>query len=474
MEFDLKKRHHYYFNEISKIPHGSYNEKALSDYLVDFAKKHSFKWVQDEMGNVVIYKDGKGAQKEAAPIIIQAHIDMVAEKNKDSNHDFEKDPLDLYVEDGFLKARGTTLGADDGTGVCYMLAILEDEQLVHPPLECCFTVQEEVGLLGAQVLKAEYFNAKRMISLDGGGEVTTGISAAGGIIFEARKELKKEAVSGPVYNLAIRGLLGGHSGGEIDKERGNANVLAVRMLVETGDEHIRLVSIDGGLKDNAIPRECDVTFCTSLSEEELVAKLKASAEAISTELEFSDAGFNFVLSEGESSYVLSEADSKELLDFMYLMPNGMMHKSMAIPGLTITSLNFAVTKTTDNAIVITSSIRSALESGIDNLVGILSRLADKCSLDYSTSARYPGWNYRKVSKMREVFAKVLKDSTGKELVEIAAHGGNECGVFSGLIPDIDIITLGPVTFDIHTPKERLDLASFDRSFAMLKKVLEEC
>ena len=474
MEFDLTKRHCYYFNEIAKIPHGSYNEKALSDHLVDFAKDHGLEHIQDPMGNVVIYKEGTGKDKDHEPLILQAHMDMVAEKNKDSAHDFLKDPLELYVEDGFLKAKGTTLGADDGTGVAYMLAILDDDSLVHPPLECCFTVQEEVGLLGSQVLKAEYFKGKRMISLDGGGEVKTGISAAGGCIFTADRPYTKEPVDGSGYILKIRGLSGGHSGGEIHKEKGNANTLAVRMLEELADKTLRLVSIDGGLKDNAIPRECDVVFTSTLSEIELKGSLDKSAKAITEELEYSDPGFFYELEKTEVEMTMSKADTEAILDFIYLAPNGFRHRSIAIEGLTLTSLNMGVIKTDETRLEITISIRSALESGIDNLVNILKKLALTFGLTYSTSARYPGWNYVKESKMREIFREVLKKTTGQDLIEEAAHGGNECGVFNGLLGGVDIITMGPKTYDIHTPKERLDLASFDRAYTLLTKVVEEC
>lgn len=474
MEFDLNKRHCFYFNELCKIPHGSGNEKGVSDYLVEFAKEKGLRYVRDELYNVIIYKDASKGHEDSEPLIIQAHVDMVPEKNKDSAHDFLKDPLDLYVEDGFLKAKGTTLGADDGTGVAYMLAILEDDSLIHPALECTFTTQEEIGLIGSMVLKSEYFKGHRMISLDGGGEISTSISSAGGCVFKAYKKLHKEPFKGNGYVLMIRGLSGGHSGGEIHKEKGNANVLAARMIQELKDDSLRLVSIDGGLKDNAIPRECDLTFTSELERAELVARLDKSQKAIKEELEFSDGGFFYELQEVKSEEALTKKDSEDILDFIYLMPNGFMHRSMAIEGLTITSLNLGVIKTDTEAMVLDISIRSALESGIDNLIGILTKLADILGFSYETSARYPGWNYSEVSPMRDKFRKVLKDLYAIDLVETASHGGCECGVFKALIPGIDIISLGPVAYDVHTPDERLDLASFDRSFEILKGVVKEC
>lgn len=233
MEFDLSKRHCYYFNEITKIPHGSRNEKALSDYIVSFAKAHGYACRQDEVFNVLVDKPASPGYENCAPVILQAHIDMVNEKNKDSGHDFDKDPLDLYVdEEGWLHARGTTLGADDGSGAAYMLAILDDPDLKHPPIQCIFTTMEEIGLIGASSLKAEDFHGKKLINLDSGGEVETTVSSAGGARAQIICRLQKEANDLPAYTFGIRGLLGGHSGGLIHLERGNSNILAARILKE--------------------------------------------------------------------------------------------------------------------------------------------------------------------------------------------------------------------------------------------------
>ena len=471
MEFDLNKRHCFWFNELCKIPHGSSNEKELSDHIAQYAEKKGFRYIQDELYNVIVYMPGSKGYEESAPLMIQAHMDMVCEKNKDIDHDFLKDPLDLYVEDGYLKARGTTLGADDGMGVAYMLSIMEDEDLEHPPLELVFTTQEEIGLVGSLILKKEYFKAKRVISLDGGGEVVTSVSSAGGCVFKATKKIKREKDERQAYNLSIRGLSGGHSGGEIDKEKGNANVLAARMLKELGED-VCLSRINGGLKDNAIPRECDVIFFSTLDHDTLKERLDKSAGAISEELRDSDGGFYYVLSQSDDHEAMSADDSRDILDFIYLAPNGFMHRSLVIEGLTITSLNLGVIETKDDEVIMDISIRSAIESAIDDLVGRLGVLAQRLSFEHSTSARYPGWNYKKESKMRVLFKEALKEVTGQDLLEVASHGGCECGVFNSLLDGADIITLGAKTYDIHTPDERLDLASFDTSYAVLKNIIE--
>ena len=295
MEFDLNKKYCYYFNEISKIPRGSRNEKAVSDYVVNFARAHGYQYKQDVVYNVIVNKPAAPGYEESEPIILQAHMDMVCEKNKDVEHDFEKDPLDLYVdEEGWLHARGTTLGADDGQGVAYMLAILDDPNLKHPALQCVFTVMEEIGLFGALHLKREDFFAKRYINLDSGGENQTTVTSSGGARAVISRKLTFKEDKDPAYRIGIRGLKGGHSAGRIHLERGNAIVLAgyvMEALVSRFDD-VRLVDINGGMKFNAIPRETDVVFTSGADPEDLKKEAQSAFDKIQIELEFSDAGFH--------------------------------------------------------------------------------------------------------------------------------------------------------------------------------------
>lgn len=475
--FDVTKPHCYYFNELCKIPHGSYNEKGVSEWLVSFAKEHNLEYVQDKKLNVVIYKKASAGYESAKPLLLQAHVDMVPEKNKSSNHNFETDPLKLVVEGDWLTAEGTTLGADDGTGVAYMLAILADDELPHPDLECCFTVEEEVGLFGALALDPSLFKARRMVSLDGGGEVSTGISSAGGCKVDQTIPVDYVSNDLPTYRLFISGLTGGHSGGEIHKEKGNSNVLANRVLKEMtlAGVDIKLVSLEGGLKDNAIPRECEVIFASSTDTETMNAAMAKSVKNIKTELEFSDAGFTCTIEAIETAEkCMSDVASKRVLDYIFLLPNGFRHRSMAIEGLTLTSLNLGILRTTEAGVVVTSSLRSALESGIDNLVNIIQTLASLFGVTTEISARYPGWNYKAKSEMREKLNKVMLAVNGKPLVEMATHGGCECGVFAAMDEEFDITTYGPITEDIHTPDERLNLPSFDRAYKILTDLVKEC
>lgn len=476
MEFDLKKPHCHYFNEIAKIPHGSYNEKALSDWIVAFADERGLKSVQDEMWNVVVYKPASAGFENSAPLLLQAHMDMVCEANKGTDHNFDTDPLKLEVVDGWLTAKGTTLGADDGTGVAYMLAILDDPDLPHPPLECCFTVQEEIGLCGAINLKPEYFSAKRMVCLDGGGEVSTCTTSAGGTRVDSTFKGNMAANSDPCYHIAIGGLAGGHSGGEIHREKGNSIAIAVRFLKELmiAGVDVELISIEGGLKDNAIPRECDVVFASNSDPEEIGKAFAKTEGAVREELEFSDAGFKASCTASDTSECKFDAEStSRLINFLYLVPNGFQHRSMAIEGLTVTSLNLGIIRTEGDTVKATQSLRSALKGGIPDLVNKIRTLADLFGVTIKLKAAYPGWNYSPVSEMRDKLAAVLKRVEDAELKCEATHGGNECGVFNSLGVE-DIITYGPITRFIHTPDEKLDLESFDRSFTVLTELVKEC
>ena len=476
MEFDLNKKICYYFKQISDIPRASRNEKAVSDYIVEFAKQHHYEYKQDEVYNVIVYKPASVGYEDAAPVILQAHTDMVCEKNKDIEHDFEKDPLDLYVEDGWLKARGTTLGADDGQGVAYMLAILDDDTLKHPALECAFTVMEEIGLLGAKALKAEDFSGKRYINLDSGGEVATTVSSAGGARALMKRDLHFNENHDPAYRLEVRGLEGGHSGACAHLERGNAIIIASRIMEKLCHQYndISLNNINGGMKFNAIPRECDVTFTSKEDPEHLKEIADKIISEIKEELQYSDDGFfcHFVSCENIDK-AISPKDTKEIFDFLYVIPNGFMHRSMAIEGLTVASLNAGVALIENDQLCISELIRSAASSHGDQMIRQLEILCDRFGFVFDLSNRYYGWNYDKNSPLRKIYREVLNEK-GLELKENASHGGLECGVFKGMIPDLDIITLGPIAQGAHTPEEKMNLASFDRAYQYLVDILERC
>lgn len=466
--------HQRYFEELCQIPHGSKNEKAISDYLVNFAHQHNLRCVQDDMHNVIIYKDASKGYEDHPSLMLQAHIDMVCEKNQDVDFNFEQDALRLYIEDGFLKAKGTTLGADDGVGVAYMMAILADEHASHPALECVFTTQEEIGMFGAVALDKELLKARRLINLDGGGETQTLISAAGGILCHFKKEAKTEPCDAPLYQIKVTGLKGGHSGGEIHKERGNANKLIVRILYQLKKQFdVRLVSMNGGLKENAIPREASVEACIMGNKEEVFNIVNKMGDVIKQEYASSDDGVEIeVVEKGSVKTAWSKDDSDALIHALYLMPNGMRHRDLALNQLVDASLNLGVVHLDHTSVMAEISLRAAQDSMLEEMMDEVDLIAKTFHCETSYSSRYPGWAFVRESEMRDKLAAVFEAMYHQPLKLEAVHGGCECGIFKAIDPAMDIVTVGPITNDIHTPQEALDLASFDRTFSLLSAFIE--
>lgn len=464
----------YYFEEISKIPRGSYNESAIANYIENVASEHALYCRKDEMNNVVVFKEASPGYENHEPLMLQAHIDMVCEKNNDTFHDFNHDPLDLYVEDGYIRARGTTLGADDGYGVCYMLALLTDKNAKHPALECVFTVQEEVGLLGAMGLDTKDLKAHRLISLDSETQGETCTSSSGGVDVLITKPIIGEDNFSPVYVLEVKGLLGGHSGACIDKSRANANKLAARLLyhlLKAGID-VRLVDITGGLKNNAIARECRVVFASSSLKDDIYKCLSKEEENIKNELVINDPGVEILCYEDESDICICSKDSEAVISMMYLAINGMIEKSQVIPDLTTISLNMGVVRTLENSITIDYSLRSPSKSTRHELVLQLELLASLFNAYIEVSNDYPGWEYAPHSILRKQLKDFYFEYTKKTLKEVATHGGLETGVFKGKIPELDIVTLGPAISHIHTPEEKMNIDSFVETYQFIKSFIE--
>lgn len=464
-----------YFEEISAIPHGSFNEKELCDYIENFVKELKLEYFRDEMDNIIVYKPASSGFEDHEPVMLQGHLDMVNEKNNDSKHDFIKDSLSLYVEDGYLKAKGTTLGADDGCGVAYMLAILADKSLKHPRLECVFTVQEEVGLLGAMNIKKENIHSKRMIGLDSGDENEVCISSSGGRRTIITKKVDFIEDFSSTYELIIDGLLGGHSGGEIHLEKGNANKIASRVMyyLISNDIDIKLIDINGGLKENAIARECKVIFNSNSTENEIRKLTDKVLNDVKFELEFSDKDVNIRVNKiNQITKVIDLLQSNQIIKMMYIMPNGFMHKSMVIEGLTTVSLNMGVIRLEDNILKIYYSIRSPMMSAKEDLSNQLGCIAELFNAQYVVKNDYPGWQYDKDSKFRKQYIDFVKEVEGTKIIPVAGHGGLETGIFKGLIEELDIIAIGPNMQFIHTPDEQLELNSFIKCYNRLTKFLE--
>lgn len=464
-----------YFKEISQIPRASFKEEKIADYLVNFAHEQGLEVIRDEFNNVIIKKPASEGYEDHEPVILQGHTDMVAEKNKDSNHNFDTDPLTLVEEDGWLKADGTTLGADDGVAVAYMLSILSDKTLKHPPLECVFTVQEEVGLVGAVKLDVSKLTAKRLIGLDSGGEHLTTISSTGGARALVTYPYKYEKMFKNKLTISIKGLKGGHSGQDIDKERGSANKLAAQIYYDLSEKFgACLHSLDGGLKENAIPRESQLVLgIKDDSEQEILNRLKELEEAIKTMLIISDP--DFVLEahfEKKDTYTLSPVKNKEFAQLLQLIPYGYFHKSLVIEGLTLSSMNIGTIQTNENNIVLGLSVRSPQPFMMQNTKNTIQTACDLCNAEVEYTSEYPGWNYDPNSKLRETLLATYKSIHNKEMILEATHGGLELGIFKGKIPELDIVAFGPIMHDIHTPQERLDIESFKRTFNVLIALLK--
>lgn len=473
MQFDIAKPHCYYFNEICKIPHGSGNEKQLSDWIVSFAKAHGFVCIQDDMYNVVVYKPATPGYESHPGVIIQAHMDMVCEKTPQSTHNFKTDPLELYVEGTHLRAKGTTLGADDCMGVAYMLDILSDKELEHPYLECCFTVQEEVGLCGAMALKPEYFKARRLINLDGAGEYRTYTTLAGARDMTICKAIMRTPADDPAYHLGVHGLLGGRTGDDIGKERANAGKLAARALLafNQAGAALRISSLTSGDRKPGIAADADVVFTTAMQRTAMDAVLESVKKAVAEEYEFSDPDIEISLHPAQVSDAAQKEESDALIALIRLLPFGVFQRFLPLDGLPSFSANVGKIHTRSDAVEIRYAARSPFESCMDEAETAVSLLCDRLGAAIVAKNDYYGYRYKKNSPLRDTMDRVFMEQYGMPLRHVAAHGGNECGAFGHMFPDMDIVTGGAIYAKHHTPEEYLDLESFDRSIRFLKAFL---
>ena len=468
------KRVFYYFEELCKIPHGSGNTKQISDYLVSFAKEHGLEYVQDEMNNVVIYKPATEGYEDAAAVILQGHMDMVCEKRPDVDHDFTKDPLNISVKDGYVTANGTTLGGDDGIAVAYGLALLESKDLAHPALEVLITVDEEIGLLGAEGFDCSVLKGKRLINLDSEAEGSLWISCAGGLSGISTIPVQRVEAEGQKAAVKITGLMGGHSGAEIDKKRANANVLMGRFLYSLQQETAyEIISLAGGQKDNAITREADAELLV-----EDINSVKACAEKLQKgfreEYAGTDEGITVEITDlgVASAKVLHPTSREKVLFFLMEVPFGIQKMSGSIDGLVETSTNIGIVKLGEDEFLGSSSVRSSVEAAGAALSDKICYLTEFLGGEYTVQGAYPAWEYRKDSPLRDQMVEVYEEMYGEKPNVVAIHAGLECGLFYKKIEGLDCVSLGPNMKDIHTSEEVLDIASTERVWKYLVKVLE--
>jgi dipeptidase D len=469
-----------YFKEISAIPRSSKNEKAIADYLVGFAEQRGLEFFRDEIDNVVIKKAGSAGFENLPAIMLQGHTDMVCEKNADTKHDFAAEGIKLIEKDGFLKAQGTTLGADDGVAVAYMLALLDDKTAVHPPLECVFTVQEEIGLVGAAKLDGSVLQAKTMINLDGELFGSATVSCAGGLrAYLRRKFTRTPKASVFKMKVAIRGLLGGHSGIDIIRGRGNANKILGRILnnvLRVSDE-AEICELSGGAKDNAIPRESDCTllFMAGSTRDTAAGVVTRTEKEIKDELKETDPDFRVEITmlDDTNANSIGRDMTHAIVHLISLAPDGVIKRSESAGGFVVASSNLGVIESGEDEVVVTFAPRSSVSSLQNETKHQLELLGSTFGFDVEFLNEYPGWSYAPESPIRDAFAQVFTDMFSDELKVEAVHAGLECGLFIEKLPGLDAVSVGPTVFDVHTPQEKLDLASFYKVWLLLLNVLRK-
>ncbi len=465
-----------YFEEICAIPHGSRDTKRISDYLVDFAKAHGLVYEQDDANNVVIIQEASAGYENAEPIIIQGHMDMVCEKESGCAVDFAKEGPDIYVDGDFIKARGTTLGGDDGIALAYALAVMDSPKIVHPRLEVVLTVDEEIGMLGAEAIDLSMLKGHKLLNIDSDVEGHFLTSCAGGMTVETTIPTDRRTQRGLAVTVTVTGLSGGHSGSEIDKEHGNANILMGRLLKALADRmDIGIVSLSGGLKDNAIPRESAAELLIPAEEQAAFAGLvNELSDLLKKEYVASDAGVRIDCAVGEEkeARILSFGAMTRVIFYLRNVPDGVQHMSRVMPGLVETSLNLGILSLKEDALCVTTSVRSSVSSRKEELRDRLEYLAEFLGGEIAVNGDYPAWEYRADSEIRTTISGIYRELFDEEPVFEAIHAGLECGILSGKIADLDCVSFGPNNYDIHTPKERLSISSVEKVWKLLVEFLK--
>ncbi|MBE7046740.1 MAG: aminoacyl-histidine dipeptidase [Ruminococcaceae bacterium] len=465
-----------YFEKLSSIPRGSGDMKKVSEFCVEFSKEHSLKYIHDDSNNVIIYKDATKGYENSPTVILQGHLDMVCQKDEGVDIDFEEDGLDLYIDGEFIKAKGTTLGADNGIAVAYALAILDSEEISHPALEVVFTTDEEIGMCGAMDLDMSKLSGRRMINMDMEGESTITISCAGGSDFGVSIPVVRNKISSKAISISIRGLKGGHSGVEINSGRVNANVLMARILDKVKNyDGFSLINISGGDKGNAIPLMSNADFVVE-DTEKAVEEISLYAQLIKDEIAFREPDFKFEITVcGEKEWnVIGEDISRKIVYILLCTPNGVVDMSKEIDNLVETSLNLGILKTEENEITLLHTLRSNKKSALKFMEDKLKTFYECIECTITTGGHYPPWEFKSDSVMQDKYKEVASDILGFEPECVAIHAGLECGVFSSALDGLDCISVGPDMYDIHTTSERLNIESAKRVFDIVCEVLKRC
>lgn len=465
-----------YFKDICAIPHGSRNERALADWLVEFGKARGFESYRDEANNVIIKKPATPGYEDKPVVMLQGHIDMVCIARPGVVFDFETQPLNLKLDGDILTADGTTLGADDGTAVAHMLALLDEDDYNHGPIECVFTSMEEIGLIGAIKLDASPLKADYMISMDSGATraYQTVVSCAGGMFMQLRKAPVWVPAKGTALKLDIADMVGGHSALDIHRERGNANQYMARILKAIAEvTPMNIAAIEGGEKANAIPAYAKATV---MVEDAAAAKEAAEKMAAAIKVECSSTDPNYVFTAeigGEVAEMLDDACSLELLRMLFLIPVGAIVQSVDFPGLVAASNNNGYLRMSKDEIFMESCVRAAEDSVRDKIAGQVQMLAEMFGFSVGVSTKFSGWKFEPVSETRDMAMAMFEKKFGRPMEIVATHGAMEMGVFKSKLPNLKIFCCSPDCGNAHTPEEYLNIRSFAETYDYLKDLVIE-
>lgn len=461
-----------HFEKICSIPHGTYHCQAICDYLVSFADKNSLRYIRDDANNLIIFKPASAGYEDHDPVILQGHMDMVCQKDEGVSIDMQTQPIDVTHDGEYVYAKGTTLGADDGDSLAMILSILEDKTAAHPPLEIVITADEEVGLIGANAIDLSVLNGHRMINLDTHNDKVMNAGCAGGARVELEMPVEREVFSGALLRIAIEGLQGGHSGSLIGNNLANANKEMAELLLQIHAlTPIRIASLSGGVAGNVIPSIAQTVIACDMSYSQQINDLCNNfANHLRTDYEEPGAVVTTSQLRDSSGAVLSQESTLHVLNVIHDLPNGVQRWSPEFEGLPLLSLNLGVVELADSLLLLTN-LRSGVNYIRQELQAALKAFAEKHNCSYSESGIYSAWEYRKDSPLRETLLRVYKAHYGGMPTVRVIHAGLECGVLSEKIPDLDCVSMGPTAYDIHTTREKMDIASVHKFYLFLKDVL---
>lgn len=465
-----------YFEEISNIPRGSGNMRQISDYLVNFAKSHNLKYIQDELLNVIIYKEASKGYEQFPTIVLQGHMDMVCEKDENIEHDFLKDKIELIVEEDILKANGTTLGGDDGIAIAYALAILDSDEFKHPKLEIVITVDEETGMYGANALNPSLINGKYMINIDSEMEGVILTSCAGGMTADCKLKIDYEKQEGRKYTIRLGGFLGGHSGEDINKNRNNATLILARILFMLSNKiNFYLIDFNSGTKENAIPRDAQANIIADNDIEKNIKIIQECFNIIRSEINTAEKDI-YIKIECDNNNIIENVITNEcynkLINLFLSVPNGVQVMSCNYDNLVESSLNLGICNIKNGEAIFSYSIRSSKNSYKKFLSDKVKFIIKSLGGEFSIHGEYPAWEFKENSKLLDLMKSSYVEMFGSEPEIKSIHAGLECGIISSKIQDIDIVSIGCNITDLHSPKERMSIQSAKRMFDYIIKVLE--